>query len=42
MPKLTVTGPLTRLQVVCKVAGAGNPSSLAVPLKGAVAGKLML
>jgi hypothetical protein len=42
-PKVTVPGPLTLLHVVVTVAGGfGNPSSDAVPVSAAPAGKVIV
>ena len=39
--KVTLPGPLTRLQVVVIVAPGGRPSSMALPLSNALAGKVI-
>ena len=42
LPKVAVPGPETMLHVVVKVENVGNPSSVAIPLKVAVAGRVMV
>ena len=41
-PKVTPPGPLNLLHVVVSVLPAGRPSSLAVPLSEAVAGRVIV
>ena len=42
LPKVVVPGPLNCVHVVVKVGGTGRPSSLAVPLRLAVAGSVIV